>query len=98
MTNQVTGATAAALTGARLAVCVGAVVWRDDQALFVRQAPGHPLAGQWTVPWGMVEPGETPEHAALRETKEESGISMSSIQSRNRIAFPNAHLILNFFR
>ncbi len=72
MTNQVT---AADLAPAGLAVCVGAVVLRGDEALFVRQAAGHPLAGQWTVPWGVVEVGETPEHAALRETKEESGIT-----------------------
>ncbi|RMF32257.1 MAG: NUDIX domain-containing protein [Chloroflexi bacterium] len=58
----------------RMTVCVGAVVLQGDQALFVRQAPGHPLEGQWSIPWGIVEAPETPEAAALRETWEEGGI------------------------
>jgi len=58
----------------KIAVCVGAVVLQGQRALFVRQAPGHPLQGQWSIPWGIVDPGESPEAAALRETVEESGI------------------------
>ena len=58
----------------KIPVCVGAVVINGKQALFVRQAKGHSLAGQWSLPWGMVEPGESPEAAALRETREEGGI------------------------
>jgi hypothetical protein len=41
-------------------IFVGAVVRRGDGILLVRQAPGHPLAGHWTVPWGQLEPGESP--------------------------------------
>jgi 8-oxo-dGTP diphosphatase len=59
---------------ARTVVCVGAVVRRREQVLLVRQSVGHPLEGQWTVPWGHVEPGESPAAAALRETREEGGI------------------------
>lgn len=58
----------------RLVVCVGSVVLKGSRALFVRQASGHPLEGQWSIPWGLVDSGETPEAAALRETREESGI------------------------
>jgi len=57
-----------------MAVFVGTVVLQDQRVLFIRQAKGHTLAGQWSVPWGVVDDGETPEHAALRETYEESGI------------------------
>ncbi len=57
-----------------MAVCVGAVVLRADRVLFVRQAKGQSLEGQWSIPWGVVDPGETPEVAALRETQEESGV------------------------
>lgn len=59
----------------RIVVCVGTVVLRDDKALFVRQAEGQSLAGQWSIPWGVVEPGETPDEAALRETLEEGGVT-----------------------
>ena len=49
----------------------------DNALLAVRQAKGHPLHGQWTVPWGRLEDGESPSQAALREVKEEGGISAS---------------------
>jgi mutator protein MutT len=53
---------------------VGAVVRRDDEVLLVRQSPGHSLAGQWTLPWGRVDPGESPMAAAVREIREEAGV------------------------
>jgi 8-oxo-dGTP diphosphatase len=53
---------------------VGAVVRRGDEVLLVRQSPGHSLAGQWTIPWGHVDPGESPMAAALREILEEGGV------------------------
>ena len=58
----------------KIPVCVGAVVLQGQQALFVRQAKGASLEGQWSIPWGLVEPGESPQSAALRETREEAGI------------------------
>ena len=58
----------------KMAVCVGTVVLKEGKALLVRQAKGHSLEGQWSIPWGVVDPGETPEFSALRETFEESGI------------------------
>jgi mutator protein MutT len=58
-----------------MVICVGAVVLQDHCILLIRQAPGHSLAGQWSIPWGIVDNGETPEDAVLRETLEESGIT-----------------------
>ncbi len=55
-------------------VCVGTVVLQGRRVLLIRQAKGHPLAGQWSIPWGIVDKEESPEEAALRETYEESGI------------------------
>jgi ADP-ribose pyrophosphatase YjhB (NUDIX family) len=62
-------------TEAKMVVCVGTVILRGKRVLFIRQAQGHSLAGQWSIPWGVVENGESPEDAATRETYEESGIS-----------------------
>lgn len=56
------------------AVFVGAVVRRGEEILLVRQSRGHPLEGQWTIPWGRADDGESPAAAALRETREEGGI------------------------
>jgi ADP-ribose pyrophosphatase YjhB (NUDIX family) len=63
----------------RIVVCVGAIVLDDalsqgKQVLWVRQAQGHSLAGQWSIPWGIVDPDESPETAVVRETLEEGGI------------------------
>lgn len=52
---------------------VGAAVRRAQTVLFVRQRTGA-LAGQWCLPTGLVEPGEPPELAAVRETREAAGI------------------------
>jgi ADP-ribose pyrophosphatase YjhB (NUDIX family) len=57
-----------------MVVCVGTVVLQARRVLFVRQAEGHALAGQWSIPWGVTDEGEWPEDAALRETYEESSI------------------------
>lgn len=45
--------------------------------------PGGPFwgrrdAGAWMIPKGMVEPGETPIEAALREFEEETGTRLSA--------------------
>ena len=56
------------------ALCVGAVVLREDRVLWVRQAKGHSLEGQWSIPWGFVDVGEGAEEAAVRETLEEAGV------------------------
>jgi ADP-ribose pyrophosphatase YjhB (NUDIX family) len=59
----------------KIVVCVGAVVIKNNQALFIRHARGHSLEGQWTIPWGVVEPGESPDVAALREVREEASVT-----------------------
>ena len=59
----------------KIVVCVGTIVLQGERALFVRQAKGHPLEGQWSIPWGIVDPGESPDEAALRETLEEGGVT-----------------------
>ena len=54
-------------------VCVGAVVVEDDDLLLIRRGHG-PAAGEWSVPGGRVEPGETLAEAVLRELEEETGV------------------------
>jgi 8-oxo-dGTP diphosphatase len=59
-------------------VALSAVVYaeRGDEILLLKRAQGTALAGQWYIPGGMVERGEHPEDAALRELREEAGIEI----------------------
>ena len=43
--------------------------------LFLRRRNGRYLGGQWDIPGGTVEDGETSEGAAVRECFEETGLS-----------------------
>ena len=58
-------------------IFVAGLVIQDAEVLLVRQAVGHPLAGQWTVPWGKVGPGESPMSAVIREVWEEGGVEVA---------------------
>jgi mutator protein MutT len=52
---------------------VGGIAIRDDHLLLIRR--GHaPSSGRWSLPGGRVEPGETAEHALVRELAEETGL------------------------
>ena len=54
-------------------VGVGAVVVQDGRVLLVRRRRA-PLAGEWSLPGGAVELGETLEQAIVREVLEEAGL------------------------
>jgi 8-oxo-dGTP diphosphatase len=54
--------------------CVGAVV-RDARGRLLLVRRGHePGMGQWSVPGGRIEDGETPQDAIVREVLEETGL------------------------
>ena len=54
---------------------VGAVVFRDGEILLVKRGV-EPNKGRWSLPGGVLEVGETVEAAAVRETLEETGVTV----------------------
>jgi ADP-ribose pyrophosphatase YjhB (NUDIX family) len=57
----------------RPVVGVGAVVLVDGKVVLVRRAH-EPLKGEWNLPGGGVEVGETLREACAREVREETGL------------------------
>ena len=57
------------------AVGVGVVVLNGPRVLLIRRA-NEPGRGQWSIPGGSVELGETLQEAARREVGEECGVDV----------------------
>lgn len=57
-------------------VCVGGVAVSDDQLLMIRRGRG-PAQGEWSIPGGRVEWGETLAEAVVREVLEETGVPIA---------------------
>ncbi len=59
-------------------VGVGAIILRDGKIL-LEQRGNEPAKGQWTIPGGVVEVGESLETAVVRETKEETCLEVEVV-------------------
>ena len=61
--------------------------------------PGSPMPGVWEFPGGKCEPGESPELAAGRECREETGL-LVDIGHRRRVVthrYPHGLVELHYF-
>ena len=59
-----------------MAHTIAAVAVYDRGRYLLIQEKLEKCYGEWTWPAGHVDPGETPEQAAVREAKEEAGIDV----------------------
>ncbi len=55
---------------------VGVVVWRGDEFLLIQRGK-PPRLGEWSIPGGGQELGETVRETAIREVREETGVEIA---------------------
>lgn len=60
----------------------------DGNALFIRRAR-DPGQGKLALPGGFIDRGESAEHAAIREVREEAGVRLDSLEFL--ASFPNLY-------
>ena len=58
-------------------VGVGAVIVEDSRVVVVRRG-AEPMAGEWSIPGGLLEVGETMRAGAVREAREETGLQVEA--------------------
>ena len=58
-------------------VGVGAVIIKEGRIALIKRG-NEPSRGKWTIPGGLVELGESPDRAVVRETKEETGLEVDN--------------------
>lgn len=82
-------------------VVAGALVDRRGAILVAQRPEGKAMAGLWEFPGGKIQPGEVPEHALMRELREELEIETrpccftpAGFASHT---YPDFHLVMPLF-
>lgn len=60
-------------------VGVGAIIIHDSQVLLIQRGQ-EPLKGEWSLPGGALELGETLEQGVRREVLEETGLEIEPVK------------------
>jgi len=59
-------------------VGVGGIIFKEESVLLIKRG-GEPAAGQWSIPGGVVDTGETLTEAVMREVWEETHLRVKPV-------------------
>lgn len=84
-----------------LLVAAAALIDPSGRVLITQRPQNKQLGGLWEFPGGKVEPGEAPEHALVRELKEELALTVEP-DALDPFAFashayPDFHLLMPLY-
>lgn len=70
----------------------------EETAVLLLRRAVEPGAGDWDLPAGYLDPGESFEQAAVREAREESGIDVELLELTGVYHSPPANAVTAVFR
>ena len=72
---------------------------KDNKVVVTKYKEGNKKAGYYEIPGGKIEAGETPEQTAIREMKEETGITIEKLKYKGNmtVEYPNRIFDLDAF-
>jgi len=79
--------------------CVGAVIWNARSEVLLVKRARPPRVGEWSLPGGKVEAGETLHRALAREVREEAGLEIEILRLIDIVELKEdgRHYMLNDF-
>lgn len=82
-------------TGKRSVQVAAGLIWRaDGHVLISRRPEGGRHAGDWELPGGKLETGESPPEALVREIREELAITVEAGPEFHRVAHDYGDLVV----
>ncbi len=70
-----------------MTILAGTAIVQNNKILLLKTTPDSSQPNTWGPPAGHLDPGETPQQTAIRETKEETGLDVSITGISSIISF-----------